>query len=185
MSERMTVVVPLADGFEEVEAVSIIDVLRRAGIPVIVASVSGAESVRGAHGLDVGTDKPLTDVPATDVAMVALPGGMPGSVNLAESAVVLNLVRQVWKDGGLVAAICAAPLALHAAGILRGRRVTAYPSVRDKLTDAIYTDTNVERDGRLVTGKGPGVALAFSLALVAALGKDEAADQLREAMLVG
>lgn len=184
MSGCHAVVVPLADGFEEIEAVTIIDVLRRADIPVVVAGVSSGSSVRGAHGLELGVDMALAAVSVADIAMVALPGGMPGSVNLAESDEVQGLLRRVWDAGRHVAAICAAPLALQAAGILKGRRTTGHPSVRAQLTDGVYTGARVERDGRLITGTGPGTALEFALALVSALGKPDVAAQLHEAMLV-
>ena len=175
----------LAGGFEEIEALTVIDVLRRAEFEVVVAGVPAGPTVEGAHGVTVSVDAGLTELDAEDLALLVLPGGMPGSVNLAENLEVQQLVRDVHARGRLVAAICAAPIALHAAGILDGKRVTSYPSFAEHLTGAAYTENVVEKDGNIVTSRGPGTALEFALALVEALGRPEAAVQLRKNMLVG
>ncbi len=179
------VAVLLARGFEEVEAVAIVDVLRRADLNVTTLSVDGGNPVRGSHGIQVTADAALDSVAGQRFDMVALPGGMPGSKSLAESEAVRTLLRDTAARGDWVAALCAAPLALHAAGLLAdGRRVTAYPAVAERLTGATYTGTRVEVDGRTITGAGPGAALEFALALVAALDGPETAATLRRAMLV-
>src|SRR5262245_17725832 len=120
-AERGSVLVPLAEGFEEIEAVVIVDVLRRAGVDVLVAGLS-AGSVRGAHGITLATDVALDAVDPARLAMVVLPGGMPGTKNLLRDARVLALVRALESSGRTVAAICAAPTVLAAAGVLEGRR---------------------------------------------------------------
>ncbi len=184
MSEKRTVAVILAPGFEEIEAVTIIDVLRRAELPVVVAGLEGPGPVRGSHEIAVLAETSLAALPVAELAMVALPGGMPGSKNLATSPQVLELLREVAGRGDWVAAICAAPLALQAAGLLAGRKMTVHPSCREMFPDSTYTGAAVERDGRVITGSGPGTALRFALALVEALGQPAVAEQLRESMLV-
>lgn len=180
----MKTAVILAPGFEELEAVAIIDVLRRAGIETTLAAVTAELTVTGAHGITITADRSLTGLTATDLAAAILPGGMPGSTHLAASAAVRELCQAVHRQGGLVAAICAAPLALHAAGLLQGRRVTAYPGVEAKLPGAVYTGKDVEFDDRILTGKGAGVALLFALELVSRLGLADKAASLRKSMLV-
>ncbi len=177
------VVVLLSSGFEEIEAIAVIDVLRRADFDVVVASVgvTGA-TVTGSHRIEVTADIAMAALPAEPVDAVVLPGGMPGAENLAASRAVLDLVRQTWMEGGLVAAICAAPIVLEAAGLLRGRRVTSHPSVQARLTSAQYTGARVEMDERIVTSKGAGTALEFALALVTQLGFPDKAGQLRTSM---
>ncbi len=183
MDPRAAVI--LAEGFEELEAVAVIDVLRRAGVETTIAAAEGpAGPVRGSHGIAVTADAPLAALRASELALVVLPGGMPGSSRLAANAGVLELLRAVHSAGGLAAAICAAPIALHAAGLLAGRRATCYPSFEAQLTGAVCTGAPVERDGRVVTSRGPGTALLFALELVRALGRAEQAEQLRRGMLV-
>ena len=178
------VAIILADGFEETEAVATIDVLRRAEVDISVAALDNAQSVRGAHGMRLFADCGLERLDASRLEMVILPGGMPGSKNLAESDAVLSLLKSVHSQGGIIAAICAAPLALHAAGLLEGVTATAYPAVRAELKDCNYTGKPVEKDGSIVTGKGPGVVFAFALTLVDILCGKEKANKLADAMLV-
>lgn len=182
--QTASVAVLLAPGFEEIEAITIIDVLRRAHLPTVTLSVGCIGSVEGSHGLRLEADAALEDARGKAFDMVALPGGMPGSEHLAGDPAVLHLLRTTAERGAWTAALCAAPLALHAAGLLAdGRRVTAYPSVACRLTGATYTGARVETDGRIITGAGPGAALEFALALVAALDSSETADSLQRAML--
>lgn len=168
----MKALVPLAEGFEEIEAVSIIDVLRRAGIDVITAHVTG-NPVTGSHGIPVTADRRLDGVHAEDFDLIVLPGGMPGSENLRNDERVLALVRQIQSSGGLVAAICAAPTVLAAAGVLAGRQATCFPGCESELAGAIYNPKPVVVDGTIVTGRGAGCAIPFALEIVGLLkGKD-------------
>ena len=183
MKEQELIVVPLAPGFEEIEAVTIVDVLRRAELEVFVAGLEPGP-ILGAHGIPVGTDGDLADVDPADVAMIVLPGGMPGTTRLAEDERVLALVRALHESGRPVAAICAAPLVLARAGILEGREATSHPSVRDRLAGARVLDApRVVRSGTVLTSQGPGTALEFALAIVRDRAGAARADALARAML--
>lgn len=178
------VLVPLAPGFEEIEAVAIVDVLRRAGVEVTTAAL-GESPVPGAHALALTADTSFDDAVASGpYAAVVLPGGMPGSARLRDDPRVLAALRRVVADGGTAAAVCAAPIALQAAGLLAGRRATSYPAFREQLADADVQDARVVVDGPIVTGAGPGVAIEFALALVARLVGPVKADELARGMLV-
>jgi len=183
MKTPRTILVPLAPGFEEIEAVTIVDVLRRAGLPVVVAGLE-AGPCRGAHGMTLAIDRPLAEVAAEDVRTIVLPGGMPGTTHLMEDERVLALVRALHAERRPVAAICAAPMVLAAAGVLGGRRATSHPGVRDRLQGVHVVDEEpVVRDGTLITSQGPGTALAFALALVEELVGPEKVRELEEAMV--
>ncbi len=178
------VCVLMADGFEEIEAIAIIDVLRRAELEVTTAGLGGT-SVDGAHGVVVQADAALDDVADQDWDLVVLPGGLPGATNLRDDARVQQLVKKQAASGKRVAAICAAPIALGAAGVLEGKNATSYPGFEDQLTGANTVEDRVCIDGNIITSRGPGTAIEFSLALVKELCGAEVADGLRNGMLVG
>jgi len=179
---KKTVIV-LADGFEEIEAITPIDVLRRCGVEITVAGLDGI-SVTGAHGVEFQADCELRTVKAENIGMLILPGGMPGAQHLHDSGMVVEMVRDVYAGGGYVAAICAAPIVLGRAGILTGKQVTAYPGFESRLGGAAYTGNVTEIDGRIITGKGPGASFAFSRRLAEALGKQQAIKTVYEQMFV-
>jgi len=182
---KPAVAILLAEGFEEIEAITPLDVLRRLEVPVLLAGIAGRE-VAGSHGMRLIADAELAELSAERLAAVVLPGGMPGAVHLRDHPAVLRLVREVHAAGRPVAAICAAPIVLAAAGLTRGKTVTGYPMalVKEALADARYTGNLVETDGLLITGKGPGAAFAFACAIAAVLGKAAPAEQLMKAMFV-
>lgn len=167
------VLVPLAEGFEELEAVTIIDVLRRAGIDVVVASLAGSP-VTGSHGIRLAADTPLAALAEQEFDMIALPGGMPGAEHLKKDPRIAEIIRRLHGKGRPVAAICAAPMVLAAAGVLDGRRATCYPGFLDDATRATVVDEAVVADRGVITSRGPGTALDFALALVAELAGPEA-----------
>lgn len=177
------VLVLMAPGYEEIELIAPIDILRRLEIPVVTAGVK-SRSVEGAHGMTTMAEMLMVDVNPEDYSGIILPGG-PASWLLRDTPGVLSLVRAMQAAGKLVAAICAAPIALEAAGVLAGRRVTCYPGVEGDLKSAaeVVAEPAVI-DGLLVTGRGPGAALEFGFALGTALGKAEQVAQLRVAMCV-
>jgi protein deglycase len=173
------ILVPLVEGFEEIEALTIIDVLRRADLPVIIGG-DEVGPVRGAHGVDVHAEVPLAEVQPGDLRMIVLPGGMPGAKHLAENPRVQKLIREVAAGGGTTAAICAAPWALAAAGVHTGHKMTCYPGFEDKLKGATFVEERVVVDGTVVTSRGPGTAMEFALTLVGLLvGKDKQAELAR------
>lgn len=162
-----SVLVPLAPGFEDMEATTIVDILRRADIEVITAGLAPG-LVQGARGMRVQPDASLDEVLERTFDMIALPGGMPGAENLKRDARIQALLKRMAAAGLYTAAICAAPIALAQAGLLDGRRATSYPGFVDKLTPpgATYLTDPVVVDGRVVTSRGPGTAMDFALTLV-------------------
>lgn len=180
------VLVPMAAGFEEIEAVTIIDVLRRADVEVVVAGVVGAGMVRGSHGIMVQVETSLAAAAHGSFDLVLLPGGEPGSTELAQSELVRRVLERQSQAGRLLGAICAAPRVLAAAGLLTNRRATSHPSVERALREAgvHYEASRVVRDGSILTSRGPGTALEFALAALELLGLQEAANRLRTGMLV-
>ena len=170
----------LAPGFEEIEFSAPVDILRRLEIPVVTAGVK-SRLVEGAHGINMQADMLLVDVEPADYDGVILPGGA-ASWLLRDTPAVLKLVRTMHAAGKLVAAICAAPIALEAAGVLTDRKVTCYPAeaVTKDITSATLCDAPAVTDGNIITGRGPGAALEFGFALGAYLGKD--VDTLRKEM---
>ncbi len=165
----------LANGFEEVEALCPLDLLRRAGVEVTTVGVGG-ESVVGAHKIVVGADIPEIMYRDSAPEMIILPGGMPGAENLDNSRIVDSAIRAASKNGGYLCAICAAPMILGKRGILSGKRAVCFPGFEEHLKDAeIEGIKTVVRDGNIITAKGMGAAFEFGLALVEALkGKDVA-----------
>ena len=161
------VLVPLADGFEEIEAITIIDLLRRAGIEVVTAGLAG-RTVHAAHQVIVQADATLDQAAGKDYDMVVLPGGMPGAEHLNSDPRVHEVLKRTAERGAPVAAICAAPIVLEKAGLLKGRKATSYPGFLDKmdLPDVEYTGASVESDGPIITSKGPGTAMDFALAII-------------------
>ncbi len=171
----------LANGFEEIEALAPLDLLRRAGCDVTTVGIGG-DVIRGAHGITVHADVP--DVMFSDARpeMVILPGGMPGAKNLDESRVVDVALKAAARTNAYIAAICAAPMVLGHRGLLEGKRATCYPGFEKELTGAILSPEKVVTDGRTVTAAGMGVAVDFGLELVALLKGAAVAEELRRAI---
>jgi 4-methyl-5(b-hydroxyethyl)-thiazole monophosphate biosynthesis len=171
------VLVPLAEGFEEIEAVTVVDLLRRAGIEVRTASLAGP-SVTGSHGIAVKADISLDVADVADYDMIVLPGGMPGAEHLKQDARVIALLRRFAAEGRYTAAICAAPGVLAHAGLLDGRRATSFPGFLGpgSAPGIDLSEEPVVVDGKVVTSRGPGTAIEFSLALIELLAGRAAAD---------
>ncbi len=173
------VLVPLAHGFEDLEAVTLVDLLRRAGFDVVTAGLEPG-LVSGSRGTRVQPDATLDEALAMDYDLIALPGGLPGAEHLRDDPRVQKLLRDMAAAGRLTAAICAAPIALAAAGLLDGRRATAYPGVLDSL-DLPHTRQRgdaVVVDGKVVTSRGPGTAMDFALTLIELLAGRDKRDQV-------
>ncbi len=172
----------LANGFEEIEALAPLDLLRRAGVEITTVGVGG-EIIRGSHGIVVQADMPDAMYMDANPEMIILPGGMPGSKNLDESRIVDAALKTAARKGAYIAAICAAPFVLGKRGLLEGKEAICYPGFEKELTGARISDKKVVRDGKIITAAGMGVALEFGLALVAALKGEDVADGIRRAVL--
>lgn len=176
------VVVFLAAGFEEIEALATVDVLRRADVGVCTVGIGG-RTVTGSHGITVVADVADSDwEPCTAVEAVVLPGGMPGTINLEASPVVKDTVNCAAGRGALLCAICAAPSVLGKWELLRGRRATCYPGFEEYLLGATAVDAAVVEDGACITARGAGAALEFGFAIVGRLVSAAKANELRVAM---
>ena len=174
----------LADGFEEVEAFTPVDVLRRAGLEVQLVSVMENEIIRGAHDISVLCDRNIANCDFFDAELLLLPGGMPGAATLGECEDLKRALLNHAKEGKPIAAICAAPMVLGTLGLLKGKRATCYPGFESYLEGAQATGALVERDGQVVTGKGPGAAMEFAFTLVDLLVGPDKVKELKEAMIV-
>lgn len=193
---KMKAIVFLADGFEEIEALTPVDYLRRAGVKVTVAGISKQE-ITGAHGINVMTDEVLSEGLLNEkFDALIIPGGMPGSTNLAASPLVEKFLKDAQSRGAVIAAICAAPVVVLAkSGFLKKRRYTCYPSMEKDLQEfagkdykvltegSVHTEERVVTDGNIVTSRGPGAAEEFALVLVEKLAGKEAKDSLRKGIV--
>lgn len=176
------VLVPFADGFEDIEAVSIVDVLRRGGVEVLTASLSDEPFAVSAHGIRMMTDALLLEVLEEEYDAIILPGGGDGTENLLKCAPLLERLARQKAAGRLVCAICAAPIVLEAAGVLEDESVTCYPSCSPRMGRRV-TDVPVVADGQVVTGRGPGCATIFALAVLAQLEGPREAHKVANGML--
>lgn len=180
---RKKVLVPIADGVEEIEAVCIIDVLRRAGAEVTVAAV-GELAVTASRGVRLMADRPLESCRGERFDLIALPGGLPGAEHLRDCGLLTDLLRQQALQNRLYAAICAAPaVVLQHHGLLAGRRATCHPALADRLGPEARPGARVVVDGNCITSQGPGTALEFALELVAQLFGPERAEAVAGPML--
>lgn len=176
----MKVLVPLADGFEEIEAMTVIDVLRRAGIKVTTAGLPGT-IVQGSHGVKSIADIKLDDADEKDYDALALVGGSPGYTNLSKSKKVLKIIGDYQRDGKLVAAICGAPTVLAEAGILTNIKATVYPGLEKYIPKP--RNDRVVTEGNVITSQGPGTAMEFALKLVEYLAGKENMKNVKEQLL--
>ena len=177
----------LAEGFEEIEALTPADILRRAGVEVALAGIGGLE-ITGAHGIRVSCDVTSADAAAAaesaaGVQMIILPGGMPGADNLFASDDVRRAIEGAKESGAFIGAICAAPYILGKLGLLRGRMATCYPGFEDGLEGAEVYDCDVIRDGEIITARAMGAAVDFALELTEALCGEDTAENIRESIL--
>lgn len=173
LRQRMKkVLVPLAPGFEEIETVTVVDILRRAGARVVLA---GTEEglIEGSRGVKIMADSHVDQIDPHDFDLIVLPGGQPGTTHLQKNPRVLEILKKMHQANKQIAAICAAPMVLQTAGILKDCAITSHPSVREHLEEVKYSESRVVIDGNIITSRSPGTALEFALKLVEILfGKD-------------
>lgn len=175
----------LAEGFEEVEALTVVDYLRRKDIICDTCSIAESKNVEGAHRISVESDKVLKDI--VDIEGydgIVLPGGLPGSTNLRDNDRVIELVKDFDKNEKLIAAICAAPIVLEKAGIIDGKNITSYPGTEGELKSGKYKEDLVVRDGHIITARGPAVAVYFALEIVDYLIGERNKEDLKEEILL-
>ena len=178
-----TILIPIATGFEEIEAISLIDVLRRAEINVITASLEDNLEVQGAHNIKVIADTSIQNITSEDIDMILLPGGWGGTKLLAQDSFVQNLLKDMNSKNKDIAAICAAPYALNTAGVL-SQNYTCYPSVeQDIRLDGYHSDEKIVEEGNILTSIGPGTAMCFALYIVKKYKGDEVYNTLKSGLL--
>ena len=173
----------LADGFEEIEALTVVDLLRRAAIEISMVSITGRLEVKGAHRISVLSDILFENANIADADLLVLPGGMPGTVHLMDHEGLDNLLRDFHMRKKNIAAICAAPSVLGSKGILAGKKATSYPGFESKLTDSIVTNLDVVEDGNVITSRGLGTAIDFSLSLIDKLIDKNAARRIADGII--
>ena len=176
------VLILLAEGFEEIEALTVADVLRRMDIGCSLCSIAKAE-VQGSHGIRVMADTLFETVNPDAYEVVVLPGGMPGASNLRSDKRVLSLLQKYHQDGKIIAAICAAPIVLKEAGITDGLAMTSFPGFSGEFKNSRYSTDRVVQDGNVITSRGPGTALEFSFAIARNLVDEATVQKVRHSML--
>jgi len=180
----MKIYLHLADGFEEIEAVTVVDVLRRANLNIETVSITGKKEVIGKHNITIIADRLFEETDYNLGTMIVLPGGMPGTEHLEEHAGLLEQIKIYEQKDKWIAAICAAPKILGNLGMLNNRTATCYPDYEDELTGANFSSEPVVQSGRIITSRGPGTALLFALKIVEILVCIGKANRVREDMLV-
>ena len=173
----------MADGCEEIEGLTVVDLVRRAGIEIEMISVSGEKNVTGSHKIAFQTDVSKADADFASYDGIVLPGGMPGTTHLMEDETVNRVIKEFAQDGKLVADICAAPSVLGNAGLLEGKTATCYPGVEGKLTGANFVTNSVAKDGNIITSRGLGTAIDFAAEIVAYLNGKIVADKLKTSII--
>ena len=176
--------VMLATGFEEIEALGFVDILRRAQLDVQTVSVPGTETVIGAHNIKVVADIKISDVNIRDMQAIVFPGGLPGAYNLRDSQAVEKLTRYAYDNDKIIGAICASPcMVLYAYGLLDGVKATVYPGFESEMVTANMIDDAVVRDGNIITSMGPGTTHLFAKAFVETFADKQTADKVIDGML--
>lgn len=173
----------LADGLEEIEGLTVVDLLRRAGVEVCMVSVTGKRMVTGAHKIEIGADGLFEEMNFADADILVLPGGMPGTKNLGAHEGLSRLLKEANEKKTGIAAICAAPSVLGDMGLLAGKLATCYPGFEERLVGASVSDAAVITDGNITTSRGMGTAIDFGLALVKRLCGEEKAENLAKSII--
>jgi len=175
----------LAEGFEEIEGLTVVDILRRAGVETAMVSISDSLTVKGSHGIAVQADECLKNCDFSETELLVLPGGMPGTKHLGACRELTELLTRFHEEGKKVAAICAAPSVLGDLGILKGKKACCYPGFEDRLTGAQIVYDKVAADGNVTTSRGMGTAIPFALALAEQLVSGEKALEIKKGIIYG
>lgn len=172
-----------ADGFEEIEGLTVVDILRRAGIDISMISINGKKKVTGAHGIALDTDEDIVQCDPDKLDMLVLPGGMPGTTNLAACEKLTEALKKADQEKRGIAAICAAPSVLGDLGFLKGKKAVCYPGFESRLTGAEVLAVPVVTDGHITTSRGMGTAITFALELTKRLKDEETAKQVGRSII--
>lgn len=173
----------LADGFEDIEGLTVVDLMRRAEIDIETVSIKSSREILTSHGITMYTDLVFGKTDFSDADMLVLPGGMPGTKYLGEYRPLTDLLTEFYSRGGKIAAICAAPSVFAKLGFLKGRKATSYPSFMDKLEGAIAVEDEVVVDGNVTTSRGLGTAIPFALSLISQLAGEEKAEEIAKSVV--
>lgn len=179
----MKTAIYLGKGFEEIEALTVIDILRRAGIEIDMVSISNDVEVTGSHGITVRADKKMKKTKIDEYNMIIFPGGLPGTTNLGNCNELMQAVVKFVNEGKWVAAICAAPSLFGKLGILQGKKACAYPGYEEELKGAQVEYNQVSVDGKIITSRGMGCSIPFALKIVECLVSKELSDKLKEKII--
>ena len=177
------VLIFMAEGHEEIEALTVVDLLRRAGIDIYTVSITGEKKVTGSHGITTVCDKLIETVNFDDADMLVLPGGMPGTIHLGECELLMDQVHGFNTSKKGLAAICAAPTVFGKAGLLEGKTATCYPGMEADLKGANVSTDAVCHDGHIITSRGMGTAIPFALEIIRTFQGDEAAEKLAKSIV--
>ena len=172
-----------ADGFEDIEGLTVVDLMRRAGIDIQTVSVKETKEIRTSHGINILTDRTFGECDFSDADMLVIPGGMPGTKYLEEYKPLTDLLTDFYQKGGKIAAICAAPSVLGDLGILKGKKACCYPGFEEHLTGAQVVFDQLAQDGNVTTSRGMGTAIPFALSLVSQLVSEEKAQELAQSII--
>ncbi len=173
----------MANGTEEIEALTVVDLLRRAGLSIRTVSVNNAEYITGSHGITIKTDMGIDAVKWESACMLVLPGGMPGTNKLMDCETLCEKLKEFAESEKYVAAICAAPSILGVNGLLEGKKATCYPGFEEKLLGAEYVEAPVVKDGNIITSRGLGTAIEFAAAIISVVADEETADSILEKII--
>ncbi len=173
----------LADGFEEIEGLTVVDILRRGGVETCTVSVSGSLTITGGHDIAVQADALFEETDLSDADVLILPGGKVGTENLKAHGPLAGALRGAKSAGTLIAAICAAPTVLGGLGLLRGEKATCYPGLEGQLEGAKATQETVQESGQFITSRGMGTSIPFALAVLAKLRGQETADAIGKSIV--
>ena len=176
--------VHFAEGTEEIEFVTIIDLLRRSSLDAVSVSITGKTKVTGAHGIIIETDTTFEEANYDDCDMIVLPGGMPGTLHMAEHSGLTDMIKSFNEKGRSLAAICAAPMVFAGCGILSGKKAVIYPGMEEYLGEAEVSDKRVQTDGNIITSQGPGTAMEFALEIIRTVKGSAASDEIKKELLM-
>ncbi|QBD85237.1 DJ-1/PfpI family protein [Clostridium tetani] len=177
------IVVMLAKGFEEIEALTVVDILRRVGVDCKTCSITEEKMVKGAHNIYVKSDTLLKDFKEYEFSGIVLPGGMPGATNLRDNKTVIGIIKEFNDENKLIAAICAAPIVLKEADIVENKNITSYPGFEEELKGSNYKEDKVVQHGNIITSRGPSTAIDFTFKILENIIDEKELEELKKSML--